>query len=88
MKCIVKDCENHEHEGKFIGDLCSPCHEFITTGIGVHSQAYRNTQDEANLVKIRKQIDRKIVYKYWLPVITVILLYFVILVIYHKLKGN
>jgi len=46
LKCIVKDCENHTHEGGFVGDLCSPCHEFITTGQGVCSQAYRNTKRE------------------------------------------
>ncbi len=46
MKCIVKDCKNHTNEGGFIGDLCSPCHEFITTGQGVCSQAYRNTKRE------------------------------------------
>lgn len=43
MKCIVKDCPNHTHEGKFIHDLCAPCHEFITRGEGKHSQAYRNS---------------------------------------------
>jgi hypothetical protein len=43
MKCIVKDCKNHSHQGKFIGDLCSPCYQFITTGEGVYSQVYRNT---------------------------------------------
>lgn len=42
VKCIVKDCTNHTHEGEFIGDLCSPCHEFITEGKGVFSQAFRN----------------------------------------------
>ena len=42
-KCIVKDCENHKHQGLFVGDLCGPCHQFITEGIGKHSQAYRNT---------------------------------------------
>ena len=44
-KCIVKDCTNTdgpETGGEFIGDLCSPCHEYITTGKGVYSQAYRN----------------------------------------------
>ena len=44
--CIVKDCQNHRHEGKFVGDLCSPCHTFITTGEGKYSQAYRNSQRE------------------------------------------
>lgn len=47
MKCIVKDCENHSHEGGFTGDLCNPCHRFITTGEGTSSQAYRNS----NLLK-------------------------------------
>ena len=42
MRCIVKDCQNHEHQGRFIGSLCSPCHEYITKGEGRHSQAYRN----------------------------------------------
>ena len=46
MKCIVKDCENHIHEGGFVSDLCSPCHRFITTGEGIYSQAYRNTKRE------------------------------------------
>jgi len=44
MKCIVKDCINQTHEGKFIGELCMPCHEFVTTENGVYSQAYRNTR--------------------------------------------
>ena len=42
MKCAVKDCENQTHEGKFVGLLCSPCHEFITGNGSYHSQAYRN----------------------------------------------
>ena len=46
MKCIVKDCINQTHEGLFIGELCKPCHEFVTTGNGVYSQIYRNTQRE------------------------------------------
>ena len=46
IRCIVKDCQNHRHEGKFVGDLCSPCHTFITTGEGKYSQAYRNSQRE------------------------------------------
>jgi hypothetical protein len=43
-KCIVKDCENHTDQGRFTGDLCNPCYEFISKGKGVHSQAYRNAQ--------------------------------------------
>jgi hypothetical protein len=43
-KCIVKDCMNHTNEGKFVGELCAPCWDYITNGNGVHSQAYRNAQ--------------------------------------------
>lgn len=46
VACIVKGCRNHRGEGLFIGELCSPCHTFITTGEGKHSQAYRNSQRE------------------------------------------
>ena len=43
-KCIVMDCENHTDEGEFVGDLCSPCHRFVASGRGIHSQAYRNAR--------------------------------------------
>lgn len=32
MKCLVKGCENHSHEGKFVGELCKPCHIMLTEG--------------------------------------------------------
>lgn len=32
MKCIVRGCENHTHQGAFVGVLCAPCHEMLTTG--------------------------------------------------------
>jgi dCMP deaminase len=31
-KCIVTGCENHKHQGRFVGDMCSPCYDMITTG--------------------------------------------------------
>lgn len=31
-KCLVKGCENRKGQGRFIGDLCAPCHEMLTTG--------------------------------------------------------
>jgi hypothetical protein len=46
QKCIALNCDNHRHGGKFVGDLCAPCHTFISTGAGVYSQAYRNTKRE------------------------------------------
>ena len=42
MKCAVKDCENHEHQGRFIGGLCSPCYRYLTGDNELHSQLYRN----------------------------------------------
>jgi hypothetical protein len=47
MKCVVKDCTNHTHEGKFVGLLCSPCYAFIAGDRGGNwSQAYRNARHE------------------------------------------
>ena len=31
-KCIVYGCKNHQSQGKFVGDICSPCHTMLTTG--------------------------------------------------------
>lgn len=31
-KCIVKGCENHKEQGIFIGDVCAPCYDMLTTG--------------------------------------------------------
>lgn len=32
MKCIVYGCENHDHQGEFINEMCLPCYNIITTG--------------------------------------------------------
>lgn len=40
--CIVKGCQNESDQGMFVGKLCWPCYDFITTGRGVHSRAYKN----------------------------------------------
>ena len=42
MKCLVKDCTNQRHEGRFINNLCYPCYQYITTGSGnsvLHKEA-------------------------------------------------
>jgi len=49
QKCVVQDCENHQHEGSFNGDLCSPCYQFIAHGKGIYSQAYRNVHSVKEL---------------------------------------
>ena len=56
MKCIVKDCENHNDQGGFTGNLCNPCYQFITAGKGNYSQAYRN----ANPVELTDEEIRHI----------------------------
>ena len=30
--CVVKGCQNMKWQGKFVGDICSPCYRMITTG--------------------------------------------------------
>ncbi len=32
QRCIVYGCQNRQHEGDFVGDICAPCYEHITTG--------------------------------------------------------
>ena len=39
-KCIVKGCQNHRHEGRFVGDLCAPCHGMLTEGKYIASTAW------------------------------------------------
>lgn len=39
-KCIVKGCQNHRHEGRFVGDLCAPCHAMLTEGKYIASTAW------------------------------------------------
>jgi hypothetical protein len=31
-KCIIYGCNNKKNQGNFIGNLCVPCYEMITTG--------------------------------------------------------
>ena len=64
MKCIVKDCENHNDQGGFTGNLCNPCYQFITAGKGKYSQAYRNanpvelTDEEREMNSDKKNINK------------------------------
>jgi hypothetical protein len=32
QECIIKGCLNEKGQGKFVGDICSPCFDHITTG--------------------------------------------------------
>jgi len=54
-KCIIDNCTNTSDQGKFIGEYCSPCHEYITQKKGIYSQAYRNS----NSLEPKEQIIGK-----------------------------
>lgn len=62
-KCIVYGCENYKHEGYFIGDLCSPCHNMITSGkpnygaTFIHDLRDQVKELEAENQKLRKALD-------------------------------
>ncbi len=60
-KCIVRNCNNQDLVGLFVGDLCSPCYEYIKKGIGERSQIFKNIQQE---IKISKKRGRKKIKKF------------------------
>lgn len=31
-ECLVLGCTNKKHQGSFVGDLCWPCYNMLTTG--------------------------------------------------------
>ena len=58
MKCIVFGCVNHNHQGTFVGNLCSPCHSMIVSGepkfgqTFVHEMQARIKELEAALIGV------------------------------------
>lgn len=58
MKCSVKDCENHSHQGDFVGLLCAPCHNFISGGAGIYSQASRDMRSMIDAVVAKESEAR------------------------------
>jgi hypothetical protein len=59
-KCVVKDCENRSDQGRFKGEMCLPCYNFVVLGKGEYSQAYRNF-----LAKLRITVCTKLVSQAW-----------------------
>ena len=52
MKCIVKGCNNHSHQGGFIDKMCFPCHKMITTSeIGPTDSFLGDMKNEINRLK-------------------------------------
>ena len=64
--CITLNCPNRVGEGMFVGDLCSPCHSYLTTMSGKYSQLYRNTRIESSVChydKFRAGIESRATYE-------------------------
>lgn len=40
MKCLVKGCPNDSAYGGFVGQLCVPCHNMLTTGVVLEGQTF------------------------------------------------
>lgn len=60
IRCVVKNCVNHKHQGKFVNDLCAPCYEYIALGEGICSQAYRNDMqrfEEGKSFAVKKCVE-------------------------------
>ncbi len=52
FKCIVKGCENTSDLGVFIGDICLPCHHYLTIGkIGPTASFLGDLQETSDCVK-------------------------------------
>lgn len=54
MECEIPQCTNQDYQGKFIGNLCTPCHTFLQNKVDEHlkkpadpSRAYLNEIDIA-----------------------------------------
>lgn len=41
-KCLVKGCNNRKNQGVFIGDLCKPCYNYLTTGNVGKTESFLN----------------------------------------------
>jgi hypothetical protein len=57
LKCSIPGCANHTDEGRFVGEICAPCHSYIARNEGTCSQAYRNEVFKANLRSLAKWLS-------------------------------
>ena len=58
-KCIVHGCANRKNEGVFVGDVCGPCHEYITTGQVGPTESFLGEINKARRIikKLEKEIE-------------------------------
>lgn len=54
-KCIVKGCNNYHGQGRFIGELCSPCHQMLSSGNGAYNSTFvGDLYQKANQLEVFK----------------------------------
>lgn len=46
-RCLVHGCPNDSDAGGFVGDLCAPCHDMITTGVVGHGETFVHKMRDA-----------------------------------------
>lgn len=64
-KCIVFGCSNKQHEGKFVGDICAPCYEYITTGkVGCTNSFLKQLKNSNSFEEVFKRIKLHMHYRY------------------------
>jgi len=55
-ECIVAGCKNRKSQGKFVGDICSPCYEMITTGnVNINSTNFISSLN-SKFKELKKQV--------------------------------
>jgi len=62
-KCLVHGCRNRKDQGGFVGDLCVPCYEMLTTGklgygdtlVAIHHEQLNEIMKEVGDVKMMVQ---------------------------------
>jgi hypothetical protein len=58
-KCIVHGCSNHTNQGRFVGDVCSPCYTMITTGKIMPTDSFLN--QITALESENEELERKLI---------------------------
>lgn len=61
VRCIVRNCQNHTDEGRFVGPMCSPCYHFVAEGVDIagESQAFRNALEYV-WPRIKRHLGRRL----------------------------
>jgi hypothetical protein len=55
-KCLVHKCENFTDQGRFVGDLCAPCHQILTTGYVGPTSSFLGEMNK-RLVELENEVE-------------------------------